>query len=211
WLVNRLVRDDDHRRLQIVHRPREPFAIRYARFEAQVGRSHFPLLAQDSQHSECRLAQALLLFTPRYPPERSEKRYHSWREEHCFAASQFAVVNATASHHLIFQYPRMRAFRIFLWIARHGGVAPTADSHIKRRPRLPRIGKARSKPDTFDKLLCLCGRLDTRRIFTTPMRITVFLNFGRKQTASSMPSHLTCRSRLTWRFANTFPQKISIS
>ena len=83
----------------------------------------------------------------------------------------------------------MRAFRIFLHIARHGGVAPAADSHIKRRPRLARIGQARRKPDAFDKLLGLYDRFDARRIFTAPALIAILFNFGRKKTAGLMASH----------------------
>src|ERR1700756_4445411 len=82
----------------------------------------------------------------------------------------------------------MRCFRVFLHIARHRGVAPAADSHIKRRPRLARIGQAGRKPDAFDKVLGLRDSFDARGIFTTPACVAVLFNFRRKD-AGSMASH----------------------
>ena len=53
------------------------------------------------------------------------------------AAREFGVIDAAATHQLVFQRPRQRRFRILLYRSRHHRIAPATDRDVERGPGPP--------------------------------------------------------------------------
>src|SRR3989442_11988556 len=98
------------------------------------------------------------------------------------ALHQFGVINPTASNDLILYGPGETTFRIFLDVAGHVCVAPTANCNIQGRTGTPRISKRRAKAHRLDEVLSCYRVLNSILRFSPPHVVAISLYLLRKRS-----------------------------